>query len=114
MKTPVNPALMVSLALGLLATKLSAAGPNLKPGLWEITTTMEMPGTTMAMPPMTRTQCYTKKDVQDAKRVAPGGIRQDQNCALKDRKMTGNKMTWNILCQGKPAGSGTGGTVFKG
>jgi hypothetical protein len=117
MKTPAKIALMLNLALGILAMEAYAAGPNMKPGLWEITTTVDMPnmpGMPMAMQPMTRTQCYTQKDVDDAKKVAPNGSRKGEDCELKDHKVTGNKVTWRVQCQGKRAASGTGEMVLKG
>jgi len=46
-------------------------GPNLKPGLSEITTTMDVPRMPMAMPPATRTQCYTSADLEDGRNIAP-------------------------------------------
>jgi len=106
--------ILLSLALGLSAGPLFAAGPAMKPGMWEITTTMEVPGMPMAIPPTTRTQCYAKKDVDDPKKVAPNASRKDENCALTDHKVTGNKVTWSVQCQGKRAGSGTGEMVLKG
>ena len=49
----------------LAAVSISFADsvPNMQEGTWEITTTMEMQGMTTSMPPVTYTQCLTKKDL---------------------------------------------------
>jgi len=116
MKTLKKTTLILSLILlpGAFASEVYAAGSNMKPGLWEITTTMDMPGMPMTMPPMTHTRCYTKNDTEDAKKVAPSAPRKDENCELKDHRVTGNKVTWSVQCQGKRAGSGTGEMVLQG
>lgn len=113
MKTPFRIPLALALASSLFA-KTSAAGPLMKPGLWEITTRIDMPGMPTAIPPRTRTQCYTKRDVEDMKKIAPNTGRQDENCKAKDHKVTGNKVTWSIECEGKRKGSATGEIVYKG
>ena len=106
--------ILLSLTLGLSAAPSIAAEPHMKPGLWEITTTIEAPGMPMAIPPTTRTQCYARKDVDDPKKVAPSAPRKDESCAMTDHKVSGNKVTWSVQCQGRRAGGGTGEMVLKG
>ncbi|HUF79587.1 MAG TPA: hypothetical protein VMN03_00515 [Burkholderiales bacterium] len=45
------------LAAALLSAPASAAPPNMKEGLWEITTKMEMPGMPAGMKPQVMQQC---------------------------------------------------------
>ena len=114
MKLNVAAASMLIVAIGLFATNVHAASGRLKPGLWEITTTMDMPAMPVAMPPRTHTQCITAKDVQDPKKVVPPSSGKDQDCTMKDYNASGDKVTWSVECQGKRAGRGTGEMVLKG
>jgi hypothetical protein len=97
-RTPV-----VLLLLTLLPVSAFAAG-GMQPGLWEVTTRMEMAG--MPMPPQTVRHCYTRQDVENGDRTVPQA--DDKNCKIKDYKLKGNTATWSIVCTGKNAMSGTG------
>jgi len=104
----------VSLAASLFVAGADAGRSRLKPGLWEITSTMDMPGMPVPIPPRTHTQCITAKDADDPKKFAPESSGKDQECSLKDYKATGDKVTWSVECQGKRPGRGTGEMVLKG
>ncbi|RPJ77906.1 MAG: DUF3617 family protein, partial [Deltaproteobacteria bacterium] len=54
-------AILIFIVFAMVST--SFAEPNLKEGKWEVTTTMEMPGMPMQLPPFTYTQCITKSDL---------------------------------------------------
>ncbi len=93
---------------------IAGSGPNMKPGLWEITTKMEMPGMPMSMPASTHTQCLTKKD------MVPSGSQNSEGCKTKLLKVKGNVVTWEVICKGQ-GGVSTGkgkitysGNKFKG
>ena len=89
------------------------SGPNMKEGLWEITTEMKMQG--MDMPPVKHTQCITKNDL-----VPQGSQQPGQECEIIDVKTSGNTVTWTMKCTGqggnvKGAGEITySGDSFKG
>jgi hypothetical protein len=99
------------LALPLLAAipAVLAAPPEMQPGLWEITSRMEMPGMPK-MPPQVYRHCYTKKDLEDAKRTVPQG--GDRNCEVKDYRLQGSTATWKMECRGEAAMTGTGTMTF--
>jgi hypothetical protein len=83
--------------------------PNMQEGKWEITTKMEMPGMPMNMPPMTYTQCLTKKDLVP-KRSQPG-----QECTITQNKVTGSTVTWTMQCSGQGGDmKGTGNITYSG
>jgi len=88
----------------------SFASDLMREGNWELTTTMDMPGMPMKMPPTVIQHCYTKEDVKDDKKT----ITTDKNCTVKDMKKSGNKITWKMTCTGKNAGEFSGETVYKG
>ena len=73
-----------------------AADPNMKDGLWEITTKTEMKGIPGKIPPTTMKQCLTKKDSipQEDKGKNP-------NCKMTENKVSGDTVTWTMLCKEK-------------
>ena len=87
----------------------------MKEGLWEITSKTEMPGMPFAMPATTFKQCITKKDL-----VPQGKNTSQQSCKMIDNKISGNTVTWTMICdQGGTSSKSTGkisynGTTFSG
>ena len=80
----------------MTAISISCAdsGPNMKEGLWEITTKMQMQG--IEMPPVAHTQCITKNDL-----VPQGSQQPGQECEITDVKKSGNTVTWTMKCTGQ-------------
>lgn len=110
MKTLTMLGLLVSLfVVGIVAPEAHAASP-IRPGMWEVTSTVEMPGMPGAVPPTTQRHCYKKEDVEDTRKVVPAS----EDCAMTDYKTTGNKVTWTVKCRGQDAGTGTGEMVGTG
>jgi hypothetical protein len=85
---------------GLAAAALAHAqgGPD---ELWNMTTRMEMEG--MQMPAMSQQVCMKKGETR-----AEGLGQQDRNCKVTEQRRTGNKLTWNVVCTGENAMTGTG------
>ncbi|BCA80972.1 DUF3617 domain-containing protein [Desulfuromonas sp. AOP6] len=81
--------LVVGLSLGGLAL---AAEVQMRPGLWEISSRLEMPGMPMQMPAMTHTQCLSKED------LVPQRAESDQQCRLIENKVSGNTVRWVMQC----------------
>jgi hypothetical protein len=108
-KTMKMKTVLAVLVLGSLpATVLAADG--MREGMWEITTSMEMPGMPMKMPPTMIRHCYTREDVKDRKKV----IGRDKECTVTDFRNSGSKVSWKMKCTGKSAGTYSGDTVFSG
>ncbi len=85
-----------------LATSAAAReGERLQPGLWQVTATVEMPGTT-SPPPTTQTQCLSQDEV-DAD-PAPGF--SQGACQVTDVHRTGAKTTWKVDCGALGKGQG--------
>ena len=99
----------------LLCAPAHAATPNMKDGMWEITTKMEMTGKSdVAMPQQTVRHCLTKSDVEDPRRTTPGAADQGSRCKMTDYKLQGNTATWNMACEGEGAMTGTGTVTYSG
>lgn len=105
------PLLLVTLFFG----PAHAASPNMRDGLWEVTTKMEMTGKSgVAMPQQTVRNCLTKKDVENPRGSAPGTAGKDNRCKMTDYKLQGNTATWKMACEGKGAMTGSGSITYNG
>ena len=76
------------------------AAPDMQPGQWEITTTVEMPGMPMKMPPITTKQCLTKENIIP-QQTPTGQMGENSPCAIKNVVTKGDKVIWDVVCHGK-------------
>ncbi|MCK5897701.1 MAG: DUF3617 family protein [Methylococcales bacterium] len=69
--------------------------PDIKEGLWEITSVAEMVGFPVKLPPMSSrtTECLSKQ-----KGLDPKTLLKDQNCTLSDLSIVSDTATWNMSC----------------
>jgi hypothetical protein len=75
--------------------KAASSSPalNMKEGLWEITTSVSIPGMPAdMMKPQTFSTCLTRKE------SVPKG-RNETDCTVKDVKTEGNTVSWTIVCK---------------
>ena len=80
---------IIATFLFLFFAGLSFAAPNIEDGLWEITSTIDMPG--MPSRSFTNTSCLTKE------KAVPQTT--DSSCTLKDVKTQGDTVTWTVVCK---------------
>ena len=105
-------ATLALLASALISAQVHAAAPNMREGMWEITTKMEMPGKPgTAMPQQTVKHCMTKKDIEDPRRTTPSAGERDSRCKMTDYKLQGNAASWKMTCDGM---DGTGTVTYSG
>ena len=91
----------------------AAAGPNMKPGLYEITVKMDMPGMPQAMPETKTQRCVTSKDMEDPRKIGPGDdARTKSTCEVANYRMQGNTATWSMACKGPEQMTGTGSVTY--
>ncbi len=88
----------IPVVLFLFFATLSFAAPNIEDGLWEMTSTMDMPG--MPAKSFTHNSCLTKEK-------AVPQTRPQSDCTIKDVKNLGNTITWTVVCR-------EGATMSKG
>lgn len=105
---------IASVLLPLLASPAANADtPNMKPGLWETTVTMEMQGGPKGMasvPPQTERHCVHPGDTDDY--IPQSGAGQ---CDVKKRQKGANTMTWTVQCnQNGVVSKGYGENTFNG
>ena len=92
----------------VLLSAIAMAGPvKMKQGLWKITTSMDMPGMPFQMRPTTITTCFDKKDVKHPDKALPRTPKQNKDCRMTDRKVSGNHVSWKVVCTGKHPGTTT-------
>jgi hypothetical protein len=107
----------LELVCGVLLLGVAAAAPaqqpNIKDGLWEVTTTVDMGGGPGARPPQTMQHCVTPQDVKDPAGIGRGMDKSGQ-CQVTDHKVTGNTASWKLTCKGEGAMSGTGTATYGG
>lgn len=85
---------------------LWAAGAfaELKEGLWEITSQVEMKGMKQSMSPTTFRQCITKND------AVPKNKDKNYECKTIKQNVSGNTVSYTIECKGKEGTMQTSGT----
>lgn len=94
---------IIAAVLFLFSAKLSFAAPNMEDGLWEITTTANMPG--MQGKSFTRTSCLIREKA--VPQTAESG------CTIKDVKTQGNTISWTVVCR-EEMNTSTGKVTYAG
>ena len=88
---------VVLVLLGSFACATMALA-QMKEGLWEIKTTMEMPGMPAKIPATTTQTCISKNDLVPKPSAQRG---QAQECKVKEQKITGDTITYAMECTGR-------------
>lgn len=97
-------------ALSICAFGLAGpAAAEMRPGQWEATMTMEMPGMPMAMPPVTMSRCVKAEDIGKAPPIP-----SESNCKITDYKTDAAGAKWNMACTGANAMTGSGSIIYSG
>lgn len=87
----------------LLHAGPALAGPAFVEGEWEMTSTMQMPG--MQLPPTTSRICLTKEN------AVPADPQQNKDCRITEQQVTGDTVTWTMVCDGQGGKSTMHGTA---
>lgn len=100
--------LSVIVLLGLINSAFVwAAGSD---ELWEVSTKMEMAGMPFAMPGQTSKVCMQKGHEKDPNNAVPKN--KDQDCKMSESKVSGNKSSWKMKCEGKNPMTGSGEMTY--
>jgi len=85
------------------AAALATAGSD---ELWEVTTKTEMVGMPFAMPAQTSRFCIPAGEENNPDAILPKD--EEQECAMGDVRVDGNKTTWKVECTGEEPMTGSG------
>ena len=106
------PVVAVVLSFAAVCSHAAAQSP-MRPGNWETTMEMDMPGMPMKMPPMKNTRCVTQQEIDSPNRGLPSGPQKNPNdCKISDYKQSGNTVSWNVACSGQQPMTGSGELKF--
>jgi hypothetical protein len=113
MRSPFTVALAVAAALAVSAVA-QEGGP--RHGRWQVTMEMSMPGMPAGMPPFTVEQCVTREEAENPEALVPRGPggrgMAPDNCKVLDNKVTGNKVTFAMRCEGADPMTMTGENTY--
>jgi hypothetical protein len=84
------------LSLVLSWTVLAQTQSPMRPGNWQVTMRMNMPGMG-EMPPMTQTHCVTADMLKDPQGAVPKGP-EGGDCKISDYKFTASTATYKLTC----------------
>jgi len=105
------PLIVALLFMALAAPAPAGAGPDMQEGLWEITSTVDMPGMPAAMPPVKHSQCITKNDLIPK----PQSQQPNQQCTVTGSNISGNTVTWTMQCSSEGSDmEGSGNITYQG
>jgi hypothetical protein len=100
------------LVLATVATLTAQQAGLMRPGRWQNTVQMQVPGMPTPMPPQIATRCVTAEQLQrDPNSWLPSGP-DGRACTISDQKIVQNKVTWKVACTGQMAMTGTGAITF--
>lgn len=107
---------MLTTALCLVSSAVLAADVKtpVKPGKWETTIQMEMPGMP-TMPAHSYTHCVTPEDAAKAENTIPR-MQKESKCVFDDVKIDGKTVSWKVTCP-QPNGAkmtGSGQVTYTG
>jgi hypothetical protein len=111
----VLPVAMLTLAISWSA--LAQSSSPMRPGNWEVTVKMNVPGLPMDMPPIKHNECVTAAMLKDPQSAVPkGGVTGEgaNDCRVSDYKLAGNTATWRLTCTKPTPITGTGEIVYAG
>jgi hypothetical protein len=104
---------LIPLLCALAVVTVAAQTPKSpqKPGKWQVTLEMDMPGMPMKMKPITSEVCVTEQDLVDPQKNVPNDPKS--KCAVTDYKVKGNTVTWTVNCPEQQM-TGTGEMTYEG
>lgn len=81
------------LLLPLSVASVFAQTPDIKEGLWEVSSQVSMAAMPMKISAMTMQQCFTKQS------MSPENILQQNNCQMHDLDIQNNQVRWSMNCE---------------
>ncbi|MBI3171851.1 MAG: DUF3617 family protein [Hydrocarboniphaga effusa] len=88
-------AVAMALAAGL-PLSAHAEKPAMKPGLWEYTMKMEMPGMPFAMPPIKTERCLKQDEIDRGDQYSKD---EKNDCQIKNLKQGASSASYDVSCK---------------
>jgi len=92
MRSRMTPSLLLVLTLSW--TAMAQSSSPMREGLWEVNSTLNIPGMGEA-PPMKHQQCITAAQIKDPEAALP---KMDNNCRISNYKLNGSTATYTLTC----------------
>lgn len=73
-------------------SKLKSDVWEVKKGLWEVTSLIEMHGLPVELPAVTNQQCFDKDN------AVPKSPQQDENCEVSQKLGSNHTVSWTLVC----------------
>lgn len=80
---------LFSLSVPVMATET----PDIKEGMWEISSRASIPAMSVPIPALTMQQCFTRQSMN------PENILQQNNCQMNNMDIQTNSVHWQMSCQ---------------
>ena len=84
---------LVTPLLSVFTCNVFAEMPDIKEGLWEVTSTANIPAMPMKIPAVTIERCFTKQSIN------PENILQKKNCQMNNMDIQNNQAIWSMTCE---------------
>ncbi len=94
------------------ASASAMAVPDIQPGLWDITTQVDVAGMQANLPPATLRHCIRRADLEKPEAMVPQGARGD--CRVLDYRVEGNTASWRLECAGAAPMTGVARITYAG
>ncbi|NOQ14252.1 MAG: DUF3617 family protein [Methyloprofundus sp.] len=88
-----NKKFIITLLLSSGLSTAYAQTPDIKEGLWEISSQASIVEMPMQMPALTQEQCFTKQS------MSPENILQQNNCQINNMDIQPDRANWSMTCQ---------------
>lgn len=98
-------------ALSITSLSAQAGDHPQKPGNWEVSMQMEIPGMPFKMPAIKTQVCVTQADLDDPNSAVPKD-KNNKDCKVTESKVDGDTVSWKMVCTGKNKGEGDGEMTF--
>lgn len=85
------------LAIAIAAPDGVPSTPAMEPGLWEVTSRLDVPDSPVQEASQTLRHCYTRDELQDPRNLIP---RVPPECRLIGFRFVGTRATWSVECSG--------------
>ncbi len=88
------------IAAAMLVLPGLALGQEMRPGLWEYTTTVAMPGVKGAAQKHSSQHCVTPQEVKD-KSAFKSQLDPKMGCSMSDFRQNGSQFSYKVACKGE-------------